>query len=282
MIAECPRGWKNLPTVSLLYSIFVGGLSGLLAALIALPLSKLFKGNKSSIAYSIFLVLGFMAFNSLGRFYVLPRIEVWSVERELKNIPVYKVISETDPATFEQISDELQSYVLNKQSKDVILEKIKGKVETLVFKYIPRASDQAAKQYMKVTVDELKQVSNKDPGICLQALFPDKLGFADITPFIDKGTQEADLNALKTVIETAVKTPNAPPDPKVVEKLLEKVTPQMEQEYGDKMNFLNRIDDPTIDKKEACLMVIAFYEKIFALPDEESGPLLRGILAPAK
>jgi len=262
--------------MGLLFAILIGALSGMLAGLIAYPLSRLFKGNKTVL--TILMVAGFFTFNTLGKIYLMPQLQTWSLNRELKSIPAYRLIAENDPETYSEIYSDLKLVAQGKATKDEVLKKNKAKIEGLVFKYIPTASDPSVLQYMKVTVKELRQIYAKDPDKCMSALFPDKFGFVDVTQYVDSATQDEDLNALKDVIESSVKHPQEEPSEEQIGQIVDALPPEFTKEYGQKMEALNHLDDPKLDKKQTCDLVLTFYEKIFQLPETEAGPLLRNLL----
>jgi hypothetical protein len=265
--------------MALIINIIIYFLIAILAAVLAFAAIKLFKIRNKGV-YVIAFILCFAALRILANMTFMPSIRVWNIERELNNIPVYKTISATDPDIYQAIKKDMALSVKKGESREVIIGKVRKRISQLVKKYLPRASVKALRAYITVIVKELEALASKDPDLCFKFLYPEQYGYIDITPHIDKRIKEADLSALKEVLETASKNPQPLPDPEAADKILISAIKKLRSEYGEDILILSDAASPDVDKGKFCTITTALYRQLLSLPDEQFAMAIRHMMTP--
>ena len=136
-------------------------------------------------------------------------------------MPAYQTIKKYDPAAYEALLGSLRSGLRNKATAAQLIGQVRSHVTTLVQQRLPRASDEAIVFYMRVMVQEMKELNKKNTELCYQFMFPQKYGYIDGRKYFSKQTQEADLRGLAAIIKTSAENPQAVPEESEVTNDLE-------------------------------------------------------------
>ena len=258
-------------------SIAAAALAGALAGLVAALVRRKSKLNPAVVALAF--VLCFALFSLLAKEFVVPRVREWRTEQALLEIPVYQLVKEGDPATYEKLKSAMASLVRRGESREQIVSALRSVFVPTIPKYIPIASDASIVRYMEVMVEEMQMLLAKDASLCYQFLFPQPNIFLDLSRYLSSDLQKADMDALADVIRSAIKSPQARPDGKVGQELLGKIAKDMAVEHGEDVALLRKAQEPTADKAKVCALTVSLYQKAIALPSQENGVLLRYLLA---
>jgi hypothetical protein len=266
--------------ISLGAGVLIGTISGILAVLLARMLTS--NRRISTIVFlSSFILFGFVSKQFLG-----PLIYTWKVgrdvERSLFEVTAFQDIAKYDPQVYRKIKAELVDSIRDGESREQAVGRARQAVGSLVMKYIPHASDEAVMRYVGAMALEIEELAEKDPEVCYQFLFPARFGSADVTRYIKADTQRTDLAALAEVVRTAAEQPQPVPDGKAGEALLKKLMDNFHASQGADALLLGDPFAPGVDKKKVSKLVASLYREALNLPQEESGLLLRYMLAGKK
>jgi hypothetical protein len=201
------------------------------------------------------------------------------VQKIFENNPSYKKIAQFDPTVADQMKAAVKDSAAKGESHDVAVGKARGVITGLVAKHVPRASDEAVVGYVSVFMTELDQLAAAGPEVCYGALFPNPASPVNIAKHLDQPTQEADLAALAEVVRTSSESPQQPASEKQLGTVMVQVIQRMGTQHGRDVELLDRLQDPTIDKKKACALVRSLYGNILELPKATSGPVLRAMFS---
>jgi len=247
----------------------VGAVCGALAALIAYAIVRNPKENR--VAYIVVLLFAFGFLYALSK----PVVRYIQIESELQSVAAFQELKRNDPEAYERIKATLHDAIQNGESLDMAAVRARSILSELVAtKYLPRASDDAIANYVAVMVEEIEQFTNADPNACYQYLFPKQYGPANLR-YVDKKTMEKDLTALAQVIHTAAQNQQSTVTSADGEAILKGVVQDLYGVYGDDILLLDKIHDPSTDRKRACTVVAALYRRILDLPKPQRGVVLR-------
>ena len=262
-------------------SVALAAASGAAAAVLAM----LIVGNQKErrALYAAVAVLLFFALNFVSRQYILPRLDgdfrSRNAEKELLEIPAFAAIKKYDPATFNSLLNELKQGLKEGQSESQLIGVIRSHMTGIIQSRLPGASGEAVLAYMKVMITELKTLQGEGGDLCFRFLFPQTSAEPlDGRKYFTKELQAKDLAALADVIRTSATERRPKPLEAEVMPTLRPIVAELSNEYGNDVQMLQNPTAPGTDKTKVCAITIKMYEKIFRLPDEDSGRLLRFLL----
>jgi hypothetical protein len=219
-------------------------------------------------------VLGFAAFK-----FGLPMLIDKQADRELLKTPAYRQIAKWEPEAYAEMKRQMIASIQRSDPPAVAQGHVRKIVEALAKKYMKTADDMALIDYIKVTADEIRQVADKDANVAFDMLFNSNAQI-DITKYIDKATQQHDMDALAEVIRSGVAKEASIQDDQRAIQLLRGVITSMHNDYGEDANLAF---NPTAgaDKKRSVQMALEFYNRVLTLRSDQSAKVLRLLFAKA-
>ncbi|GJL79204.1 MAG: hypothetical protein NPINA01_21930 [Nitrospinaceae bacterium] len=209
-------------------------------------------------------------------------IELEQIEQAFSSIPLFKEIQKYEAEVYQALLLEAKlrysqgagrlnmSYYLNKK-----IAKIAGKK-------LPIAPDKELVSFARVLVTEIRELTAKDPNLCLKMLFPEKFGQIVISDYLSKETLKADNEALSGLIRESMKSPQRTPNEAEVSEYIDLVSRKLYEAYGNKVSYFENPNRTEISKKEICHMFADLYDFSSAMPLIQSGPTLRFMFAQNK
>ncbi len=203
------------------------------------------------------------------------------LEEALQELPFYPVLAEYEPKAYEQIKTTVMTaYKRGQTPQQAVAQAREVAVKTLV-KYLPRASDDAVREFGFVMLDELDQLTDH-PDACYRFLFPKspaKRGSADPVSYIDEDTRMADLEASAEVLRSAKEDPQSAPAAAEGEALIAEQGELLYSRYGDALVLLSQRTHRDEDKATLCRMYFSMMNNIMKMPQQKSSKVLRYLLA---
>jgi MFS family permease len=86
------------------------------------------------------------------------RYEVSRIDESLASNAAFSAIKKHDPLTYDRIKTDLRAGLQQGRSKAELIEMLRKEVSTLVQQRLPRSSDEAATEYMRVMVQEMAEL----------------------------------------------------------------------------------------------------------------------------
>ena len=257
------------------WSILVAGAAGGLAGAVA----ALFKSEGAKQLRIVVMIVLFIPFNWVGQRYIAKPL---IVDGQLRDLPAFAAIKEHEPATYQTMKSELVTAMQDGADKDAIALRVHNLTASLAQKYIPRCSDQALIRYMRVTMDEVDQLSKRNPELAFAMLFPEPGKFVDIRSSLDEATQKEDLAALAGVISTGAGQPVRKSSDSRANDLIRQVFQELASEDGaGAAKVIANPHAPGVDKRQVCTLISHLYGKVLALPEDDAALVLRTMLAPS-
>ena len=256
-----------------------GAMAGLIAGLYTM--GKDDKRTKFGAAFAI----AFIVLYGLARVVIFPDLnagyQARNAEAELLAIPTYQALRKYDRETYDKLIADLKQGLKDGDDETEVIIAMRSHMMKVVETRLPRASDEAVLNYMRVTMKELEVLTKKGGDLCYRFLFPQSGGFVDPRKHFPKKLQEEDLAALTEVIRTSAEDPLPVPEESQFLGTLQAIFTELSDEYGDDVTMLQNPTAPGVNKRRICVMSTSMYDKIFALPRSEGGPLLRYLMAPS-
>jgi hypothetical protein len=217
---------------------------------------------------------GFAAFK-----FGLPMLVDKQADRELLKTPAYKQIAKWEPEAYAEMKRQMIVSIQRSDSPAVAQGRVRKIVEGLAKKYMKTADDMALIDYIKATADEIRQVADKDANVAFNMLFSSNANI-DITRYVDKATQQHDMDALAEVIRSGVAKEGSPQDDQRARQLLRGVIKSMHTDYGEQANLAFTPAQGS-DRKQSVQMALEFYNRVLSLRSDQSAKILRLLFSKA-
>lgn len=264
----------------------VGGISGALAVLLFAGGLRLVGGKQSEpktwhkwAYYGLFaLVWG------VSKETVTPEVQRWYYvqtieERLAESNPAFAALQRHEPAAFKQMAAAARESLTGGSDGDAAVSVMRAHFAPLMEKRLPVASDEAATAYMKVTIQEVRELMAGGGDHCYTHLYPGTGPAPDLTRLVKAETLKADLSAAAAVIESAATKPQ--PALSLEGAILEAAQPAFER-LGAKYSRgdFTLVDSPQTALKErrrVCELTVDLFTEVFAL-QKDSGKVLRALI----
>jgi hypothetical protein len=236
--------------------------------------------KKSSSGLQVFLWI-FAIVIALGGFaafkFGLPMLLDKQADRELLKTPAYRQIAKWEPDAYAEMKRQMIASIQRSDGPAVAQGHVRKIVEGLAKKYMKTADDMALIDYIKVTADEIRQVADKDMNAAFDMLFNSNANI-DITKYIDRATQQHDMDALAEVIRSGVAKEASPQDDQRALQLLREVIGGMHNDFGDDADMAFT---PKGNKERSVQMALEFYKRVLTLRSDQSAKILRLLFSKA-
>lgn len=269
---------------------------------------KLVNSKRSGVGpravWAILVVLVVAGF--ITKLVVLPMLLARSADHELAKIPAGRLIARWEPAAYARMKATMVESLRHHESTAQAQGRVRALVSEIAKPYMKTASDEALIEYFRVTIDEMRQMTAKDPSVAF-----DVLGGRtdiDVGQYIDEQTQNRDAAALAGIISTGVAKEAGYQDAPRATELTRKVVASMRADFGADAELPSQIvrrtpeqwrefaaagrpEDPyeaalishglvtRPDKRRVCEMTLELYNRILALRADQAAQVLRLMLA---
>ncbi|MDQ6799628.1 MAG: hypothetical protein M3041_02190 [Acidobacteriota bacterium] len=209
----------------------------------------------------------------------LPMFIDKQADKELLKAPVNRQIARWEPDAYAQMKREMIASMQRGDPPAVAQSHVRKIVEKVANKYMKTADDIALIDYIKVTVDEIRQVNDRDSSAAFDMLFNID-STVGTSAYIDKATQQRDLDALAEVIRSGVAKEASPQDDQRAMQLLRGVMTSMRNDYGEQ-GVLALSPAHSSDKAKSVQLALEFYKRLLSLRSDQAAKVLRLVLSKA-
>jgi hypothetical protein len=264
--------------MSIAFALLSGAVAGAIAFMIAGNPKE--DRNKFGISFVITFGVIFM----LSKVFFLPKASAWyevkQAETELEKHAAFRAVKKYDEKVYYAMIEDIRQVVLKGESREKAMLAARAHMQELILRRLPTASNESVAEYMDVTMAELDVLEKKGGDYCFRFLFPQKDAPLDISKMLSQRMQTQDLEALAKVIETSATNPQPLPDAEEIEPRLQPIYAHLMEEYGEEVQLLANpaAVKAEADKRKVCAIVGSMYDRILALPAQESGRMLRFML----
>jgi len=263
--------------ISVVAALLCAGLAAVIARLALRGRSR-----QTSHYAGLWLVLAGLLFTGAQQF-VTPalqaRYDASRVDDSLSSHAAFAAIKKHDPQTYGRIMAELREGLLAGQSQGVLIERVRAQVTSLVQQRLPRASDEAAIEYLRVMVQEMQELRGHGGDLCFRFLFPQPGESLSLTRHVSANIRDADAAALSQVVRSSTVSPQPVPQKAEVQPRMQPVMAALSARYGPDLALLERPQTPGIDRDKLCSINIDLYSVILQMPPNDGGKLIRYLMS---
>lgn len=262
--------------------IIVGAATGGLVALCAYPLVNKLIRNETAKRWTYLLI--FFLTLSLSREFLQPPIERYfaaqNLEEDLLKNPAFSALKEFEPATYAGFIEGAKVAIKNGEKESDFYLRANAMITPLVLKRVPVASNTAALEYMKVSIQEVDFLFKKGGDLCYSALMPEP--GSTLTPFaeIPLTLRTADHLALAEVLRSARLQPQQVPTEDDFAKATEPAHAFF-RTNGVELAALSEKKVTMVARRRVCEISIDLYKELFKLPPNQAGIAMRYLISAA-
>jgi len=206
------------------------------------------------------------------------RYDASVLDQSLAGNAAFAAIKKHDPLTYDRMISELREGLLKGQSRAELVELARKQVGALVQRRLPRASDEAATEYMRVMVQEMAELRQRGGDLCYRFLFGGPQQSLDMRQYVSANTIEADSAALSQVVRSSTVSPQPVPVQADVAERMKPVVTALAGRYGPDLALLQQPQAPGVDRDKLCSINIDMYTVILQMPPADSGKLIRYLM----
>lgn len=263
--------------ISVVAALVCAGLAGVIVMLAL-------RGRKRETSHyaGLWLLLAGLLFAATQHF-ITPtlqaRYDASRVDESLSSHAAFAAIKKHDPQTYDRIMAELREGLLAGQSQGVLIERVRAQVTSLVQQRLPRASDEAATEYLRVMVQEMQELRRQGGDLCYRFLFPQPGEALNLTRHVPLTLRDADAAALSQVVRSSTVSPQPVPQRAEVQPRMQPVMSALSARYGPELALLERPQAPGVDRDKLCSINIDLYSVILQMPASDGGKLIRYLMS---
>ncbi len=265
--------------------LIVGAITGGLIAILWALVIKVAKidtkrhGATIAVVYALLFTVGMAVANT----FVTPIVFRYWAAHKLRDYvatqPTLVALKKHAPLEFEAAIAEAEEGLRKGDEMGLIQEKMRGHLTGFISKQLPIASNAAVISYMRVTVQEVRELHAVGDDACHTYLFPGTGQPFDIVKRIKPETLKADLDGLAAVLESAASKPEARVPLTQVKNEIDAVIGSLSAKYGERVQLMSQPQSSLANKRMVCEMIADLYSSVLAMPSERSGPVLRAMLS---
>ena len=173
------------------------------------------------------IVVGVLAGYRLVRPWWLDR----AAEKVLRETPAFQEIARWEPGVYKQMKAGAVEAIRRGNPPDGIQASIRRQLLPVVKTYLPRASDEALIEYLRVSLDEAEQIAAKNPDAAYAMLISRETVF-DLANYVDATTLQRDARALAEIVRTGVANDAGYQNDRHAQHELDLVKQKFVQDYG--------------------------------------------------
>lgn len=213
------------------------------------------------------------------------------VDNSLATNPLFQALRETAPDKATEFEDNIRNLVRGYvadgraiQFNDMAM--MSTLMEQVLYPMVPQASDEAVIAFTRAMVDKMIELRAENPKYCVAFLMPTAFAEDEVPLSVLMSSFDAVSATLADVIRSAATDPRPIPSASeygpVMEEVMVGLMPKLEADYGGQemlAQYFMAMTTPesarNVNPDALSGLFIDIYEHVLALPDEQSGPLLR-------
>ncbi len=240
------------------------------------------RGSLGKIAALLLLILPLVAGNLYYFRWLAPQqaetARLEAARQKLATLPVWRTIKIQQPALYRQASDKLQNALQAGLAEQQAFDRLRPLAAELLNQRINTAADEDLIGYMKISLEEMKQLRQQSADRCFRFLFPQVRGGVDIAELLPPSLIESEMQTMDRLLansrggDRTVDLPHG-------RKQLQSVVKKLYGKWGSDLQTLNTPAEPGVDESKLCDMTIDLYQSVLALADKDSANVLRIIIS---
>lgn len=198
--------------------------------------------------------------------------------QQLATLPVWRTVKAQEPALYRQVSETLQRDLQSGVAEQQAFDRLRPLAADLLNKRVNAAADADLIRYMKISLEEMKQLRQKDPRLCFRFLFPQIHGGVNLGEQLPRSLVDAEMQAMDTLLVNS-QGPDRMTNVKSGRSQLQSIVGRLYAKWGGDLQNLNTPAERGVDESKLCDMTIDLYQSVLALADKDSANVLRIIIS---
>ncbi|EOU9604299.1 hypothetical protein ACOJCO_002005 [Cronobacter dublinensis] len=259
--------------------VLLSALIGVALAGIASTLYK--KGKVNKLAAIAIFVVGIVLWN-VADIAWLKGSKATSPEQgfdeAFSSMPVYALIKEKDPAFYARMRNQAVEMVKQGKTEQEVIDMIQPQMADLEMKRIQFAPDNDVMAYMRVNMEQTREMQQHSDDACFRFLMPQVKGGVNPVKLLSKEVIAKRMD-VELKLLSASYGPNThkvtAEEQKLAEETLAPIGQALATKYGDTIDVFTDPQKGVGKEKEVCNMVQELWHNVLALPPEKAGPAIR-------
>jgi hypothetical protein len=201
--------------------------------------------------------------------------EGYRAESTLLTQPVYRVLKKHERPLFDELVVEYKFYRSDTIKKEQFVNTANARISETATRALAHASQDSLLALVRDMLGTARALQGKPDDACFRFWFPKIAGPPDIAQSVDARSQAHTLELMSEVIRTSAENPAPQPKAEAVKESMATVVNGTYAQFGADAQMLAHAEDPKVDRDKVCVITIGFYERVLALPPEQSAALIR-------
>jgi hypothetical protein len=264
----------------------VGGLFGLIGAIVAFLIQKLFKRqNYPWFIVFLFVVVSFQIPNMLRTYYAETyenKQNLTSVNNaidELKVYEIYSLIFRLDPSAEKTMRSEFAT-LIEQNNEDMIFIKAQeitsNIINTNLLKFIPTASTESIHSLLVASVRNLRNFQY-NPTLCVNYYLGENFSYED-TKLIDDEFIKNEANLKAQIIKSAIDSPKHEKKFLTIDEIFQQLEKIYREKGYDIENIIYLESLGELPPAQGCKIATEFSEALISLPENDSVLLFKSLM----
>jgi hypothetical protein len=198
------------------------------------------------------------------------------IEREIQDNHLLSLLVKANPGLHDRLRDAMAVAERNRTESGggAYVNPTANVLSEALPQFLPVCSDEAIINYTKETVTVLERLEADPSDICYEWTHSHGV-HVDVLSVLGKDGLEPVMKAMEAAVESALTSPQAPPDSAEAETLRKQAMAKVTPEEWDGPVELHPPEPPGTDKKVWCHKAVVGYKAILNLPSKHSSLVLR-------
>ncbi|EJH4504492.1 hypothetical protein NDZ79_003098 [Cronobacter sakazakii] len=258
--------------------VMLSALVGIVLAVVASALYK--KGKVNKLAAVAIFVVGIVLWNiaDIAWLRSANTSPEQGFDEVFNSMLLYKLIKEKDPAFYARLRGQALEMAKQGKTQQDIIDAMQANMAELEMQRIQFAPDEDVIAYMRVNMEQTREMQQHSDDACFRFLMPQVKGGVNPVQMLSKEVIAKRMD-VETKLLSASYSQNAhkvtPQEQKMAEETLAPIGQSLAAKYGDTIEVFTDPQKGVGQEKQVCNMVQDLWHDVLALPSEKAGPVIR-------
>ena len=202
-----------------------------------------------------------------------------SFEDGILALPIYRVLKTYAPNAYSELLSAARDTIQRGGSWAELRAKTHPILGQVYQKRLPYAGDAEILNAVRLMLDQMAVLYEKDPKLCYSFARPDADRSIDAAQYIPEDLAARELAVMADVISSSGNTPGRPMAEEQAKVLMQGIGRMLGQRFGEKSGVIALDRVPEASQGTYCVVGYAMFTEILALPPAQAAALLRFVFA---
>ncbi|NUW60398.1 hypothetical protein [Cronobacter muytjensii] len=199
-------------------------------------------------------------------------------DEAFNSMPLYKLIKENDPAFYARMRNQAVEMAKQGKTQQDIIDTMQAQMAELEMQRIQFAPDSDVMAYMRVNMEQTREMKQHSDDACFRFLMPQVKGGVNPVQMLSKEVIAKRMDVEMKLLSASY-GPNqhkvTSEEQKLAEETLAPIGQALAAKYGDTIDVFTDPQKGVGQEKQVCNMVQELWRDVLALPPEKAGPAIR-------